>query len=145
LIDTKGASLGEGILVYEAAKMREAGKTLKETVEWLEQAKYKVHSWVTVDDIKHLQRGGRISATSAILGTMLNVKPIIVVNRIGKLVPSAKVRGRKKSIQYLVDKTIESITEPSERTIFIGHVGAEEEATAIKNELEKRLHPKAVF
>jgi len=144
IVDTQAASLGEGLLVFEAAKMKENGKTLEEVADWVKQNRDHVHSWVTVDDIKHLQRGGRISATSAMLGTLLNVKPIIVVSKKGKLVPFAKVRGRKKSLQYLVDKTVESITHPEKRTSVIGHVGAEEEAEWIKQELIEKVHPQEV-
>lgn len=145
IIDTQAASLGEGLLVYEAAKLKEQGKSLDDVAQWVEENKCRVQSWVTVDDIKHLQRGGRISATSAVLGTLLNVKPIIVVNKSGKLVPFAKVRGRKKALQYLVDMTVEHITDAQNSTIIIGHAGALEESQIIKRELEERMNPAEVI
>ncbi|WP_028273756.1 DegV family protein [Atopococcus tabaci] len=145
IIDTQAACLGEGLLVYEAAKRKAAGQSLPEVAEWVEENKKRVHSWVTVDDIKHLQRGGRVSAASATIGTLLSVKPIIAVTKNGKLVPVAKVRGRKKSLQYLVDKTVEGAVRSEEQTMFIGHAGVPEEAEWVKSELEKRLQVKDII
>lgn len=135
IIDTLAVCLGDGLLIYEAVQLKKEGKSLAEVAKWVEEYKMRLHSWVTVEDIKHLERGGRISAISATLGTLLNVKPIIVMNRIGKLVPSAKVRGRKKSLNYLVQKTVEGLIEPEKQMLFIGHVGALEEAMLIKKTL----------
>lgn len=144
IVNTKAVSLGEGLLVYEAAMKKAAGASREEIVAWLEENKTKVHSWVTVDDIKHLERGGRISAFSASLGTLLNVKPIIVVDRDGGLVPVGKVRGRKKSLNYLINKTVEGIVNPEEQTLFIGHVGVPEEAEAVKQSLLQQLTVKEI-
>ena len=99
VFDTKAASVGEGLLVLEAVRLKNEGKTLEENLEWLENNYLKVHSWVTVDDLKHLERGGRISKTSATLGSILNVKPIITVDQEGRLTNISKVRGRNKSIR----------------------------------------------
>lgn len=141
IIDTKGASLGEGLLVYEAAKRKHEGYSKEELIEWVESNKLNYHSWVTVDDIKHLQRGGRISATAATVGSLLSVKPIIVMNKEGKLIPVAKIRGRKKSIQHLIDQTVNNIKDAEEHAIFIGHVGVPEEAELIKTQLLEKLNP----
>lgn len=144
IVDSKAVCLGEGLLVYEAAMRKSAGSTLEEVAEWLEDNKMKLHSWVTVDDIKHLERGGRVSSFSATVGTLLNVKPIIVVNPEGGLVPSGKVRGRKKSLHYLVNKTVEGIVNPEQQTLFIGHVGVPEEAEMVKQELLNLLNVKDI-
>ncbi|MFL2116749.1 DegV family protein [Marinilactibacillus psychrotolerans] len=144
IVDTKAASLGQGLLVYEAAKRKREGMSLSDVVEWIEEVKNSVHSWVTVDDIKHLQRGGRISATAATVGSILSIKPIIVMTSEGKLVPFSKVRGRKKSLHFLVDKTLEGIIEPESQTIFIGHVGVLEDAEYVKELLESRQKFKQV-
>lgn len=141
IIDTKGASLGEGLLVYEAAKHKHEGYSKDELIAWVEENKLNYHSWVTVDDIKHLQRGGRISATAAAVGSLLNVKPIIVMNQEGKLIPVAKIRGRKKSIQHLIDQTINNIKDVEDHAIFIGHVGVPEEAELIRTQLLETLSP----
>lgn len=145
IVDTQAASLGEGLLVVKASKMKEEGKSLEEVAQWIEENKSRVHSWVTVDDIRHLQRGGRISATSAMLGSLLSVKPIIVVTKAGKLVPYAKVRGRKKSLQMLVDQTLKGMTHPKEETIFIGHIGAQEDAEWFKQKLVEAVQPREVM
>ncbi|MEG0748786.1 MAG: DegV family protein [Carnobacterium sp.] len=144
VIDTLAVCLGDGLLVYEAANMKAAGKSLIEVTRWIEENKLKLHSWVTVDDIKHLERGGRISAVSATLGTLLNVKPIIIMNQLGGLVPYAKVRGRKKSLQFLVQKTAQGIIEPENQTIFIGHAGVPEEAEWIKEALLEKIKVKDI-
>lgn len=144
IVDTLAACLGEGLLIYEAVNLKKAGKSLLEVTQWIEENKMKLHSWVTVEDIKHLERGGRISAVSATLGTLLNVKPIIIMNPTGNLVPFAKVRGRKKSLQYLVQKTIEGIIEPEKQTLFIGHVGVPEEAMWIKNAILDKVAVKDI-
>ncbi|GEL66175.1 DegV family protein [Marinilactibacillus psychrotolerans] len=138
IVDTKAASLGQGLLVYEAAKRKREGMSLNELVEWIEEHKNSVHSWVTVDDIKHLQRGGRISATAATVGSILSIKPIIVMTSEGKLVPYSKVRGRKKSLHFLVDQTLAGIIKPENQTIFIGHVGVFEDAEYVKKLLESK-------
>ncbi|GEN49791.1 DegV family protein [Alkalibacterium pelagium] len=145
IIDTRAASLGEGLLVYEAALKKEAGMSKDELVNWVEDNKLNYHSWVTVDDIKHLQRGGRISATAATVGSLLNVKPIIIMNREGKLVPSSKVRGRKKSLQFLVDQTVKNIRDEEEHAVFIGHVGVPEEADFVREKLLEKVSPKEII
>lgn len=145
IVDTQAACLGEGLLVYEAAKRKEAGASLEEVAGWLEENKKRLHSWVTVDDIKHLQRGGRISGTQAMIGSLLNVKPIIVMNKDGKLIPEGKVRGRKKALNHLVEKTISGIVHPEEQTLFIGHVGTPEDADYVKNELMDKLPVKDIL
>lgn len=145
IVDTLAACLGEGLLVYEAAKRKEAGASLEEVAEWVESNKYRLHSWVTVDDIKHLQRGGRISSAQATIGSLLNVKPIIVVTNEGKLVPEGKVRGRKKSLLKLVDETVAGLVDPEEQTIFIGHVGVPDEADFVKEKLLEKQPVKEVI
>lgn len=144
VVDSKAACLGEGLLIYEAVNRKNAGQSLEEVVSWLEEYKMKLHSWVTVDDIRHLERSGRISSVSATLGSVLNVKPIIVMNEKGGLVPSAKVRGRKKSLHYLVNKTVEGIVDPEDQTLFIGHVGVQQEAEWIKKEIESKINVKDI-
>ncbi|WP_423189577.1 DegV family protein [Alkalibacterium sp. f15] len=145
IIDTKAASLGQGLLVYEACQKKQEGYTREELINWVEDNKLNYHSWVTVDDIKHLQRGGRISATAATVGSILNVKPIIIVNTEGELVPAAKIRGRKKALNFLVDQTIKYLTETDEHSIFIGHVGVSEEAEFIKEKLLERVNPREII
>lgn len=145
IIDTRAASLGEGLLVYEAALEKEAGMSKEDLVKWVEDNKLNYHSWVTVDDIKHLQRGGRISATAATVGSLLNVKPIIIMNREGKLVPFSKVRGRKKSLQFLIDQTVKTIRDEEDHAVFIGHVGVPEDANFVREKLLEKVSPKEII
>lgn len=103
VVDTLCACMGEGILLYYALKQKEDGKTLEEIRSWVENNKLHVCHNVTVDDLHHLHRGGRISKTQAVVGTMMQVKPIILVDDEGRLQVIGKERGRKKSLQKIVD------------------------------------------
>nr|WP_242589856.1 DegV family protein [Enterococcus sp. DIV0660C] len=144
VFDTKAASIGEGLLVLAAARLKEEGKPLEEVLEWLKNNYLKVRSWVTVDDLKHLERGGRISKTSATLGSILSVKPIITVDEAGRLTNVDKVRGRNKSIQKIVDETIQSIVAPLEQTIYIAYAGDLESAEKAKKQLEEKIQVKNI-
>lgn len=103
LIDTKAASLGLGMLVIEACRMRDQGASLEETVRHLETVSPRLSHWFTVDDLVYLKRGGRISGVKAAVGQLLNIKPILHVNNEGKLMPIGKAKGRKKSLHALVN------------------------------------------
>lgn len=102
-MDSLSATLGQGLLVYKAVQLKEAGKNLDEIAAWLEENKYHLVHNFTVDDLFHLHRGGRLSKTAAIVGTMINLKPVLHVDDEGHLVMLSKVRGRKKSLIGLVD------------------------------------------
>ena len=103
IIDSLAASLGEGLLVHKAVMLKEQGADLDTVADWVEQNKLHIVHNFTVDDLFHLHRGGRVSKATAILGTMINVKPILHVHDEGHLIALSKVRGRKKSLQALVD------------------------------------------
>ena len=103
IIDSLAASLGEGLLVHKAVMLKEQGADLDAVADWVEQNKLHIVHNFTVDDLFHLHRGGRVSKATAILGTMINVKPILHVDDEGHLIALSKVRGRKKSLQALVD------------------------------------------
>ena len=102
-IDSKTASLGQGLLAIYAARARNAGKSLDEAAEYLEEIIKKMHLWAMVDDLHHLKRGGRITSSQAVIGTMLNVKPILTVLDDGTLVNCGKVRGRNKGMTFLIE------------------------------------------
>ena len=144
VIDTLNASAGERIMIYEAIKMRDEGKSLEETEAWVEANKMKVTYWFSVDDLNHLKRGGRISATKAALGGMLNVKPILSVDKDGKLFNSGKVRGRAKSIEHLVEKLQETVVNPEEIVVYIPQVDCVEEADLLKDMILKAVKVKDV-
>lgn len=145
IIDTKSASMGLGLIVYYAANMLKDGKTKADIVNWIEDNKLKVNHWFTVDDLNHLKRGGRISSTVAIVGTMLSIKPIMHVDDEGRLIPISKVKGRKKSIKSLQEKLKEKIVNPENQTIFISHGDCLEDAEHLKELILKEVNVKDVI
>lgn len=120
VVDTLAASLGQGLLVWYACKKRAEGCTLEETAAWIEENKLRLCHWFTVDDLMYLKRGGRINAATALVGTMLGVKPILHVDDAGKLISVGKARGRKASLQALADKFGALGADPAQ-TVFISH------------------------
>lgn len=133
IIDTKSASLGEGLIVYKAYNMLQEGCTKEEVINWVENNKLKVNHWFTVDDLKFLTRGGRVSQGAAQIGTLLNIKPILNVNNEGKLIPQSKVSGRKRSLKVLANMLLERAVNPEKQTIFISHGDCYEDAEFLKN------------
>ena len=135
LVDSLCASMGYGLLVDYAVKMRDAGKSIQEVYEWVEKNKIKIIHWFTVDDLNHLKRGGRISTASAFIGTMLSIKPVLDVDFKGHLIPIQKVRGRKKAVLELLNKMKMDIENPDGQTVFISHGDAEEDALYLKSKI----------
>lgn len=134
VVDTLLAALGQGLLVYKAVQLKEQGASMDEVADWCEKNKDYIASYVTVDDLFHLYRGGRVSRSSAVLGSMVGIKPIIRVNEEGKLEVIGKVRGRKKAIQTIIKDLMERIRD-GEKTVFISHGDCLGEAEAIKQKL----------
>jgi len=132
VVDSKSASLGLGLLVFKANEMLKNGESKESIINWIEENKLKVNHWFTVDDLNHLKRGGRVSSTTAVIGTMLNIKPILHVSNEGKLIPITKVKGRKKSIKHLLEMLKERIVNPEEQVIFISHGDCLEDAEKLK-------------
>ena len=143
VVDTLCAALGQGLLVWYAVQKRDAGMSIDELTAWVEANKLNVCHWVTVDDLSHLKRGGRISATTAIVGTMLNIKPIIHVDDDGHLINTAKVRGRRTAMEYLVQKLQEANTEQD--TVFIAHGDCPEDAAALEALVREKTDVKNVI
>ena len=142
VVDSLCAALGQGLLVYHACRKRDEGMTIGDLTAWLEAHKKNVCHWVTVDDLSHLKRGGRISAATALVGTMLNVKPIIHVDNDGHLINCAKVRGRKAAMEYLAKKFAETSTDFD--TVFIGHGDCPEDAAALEALLREKHEIKEI-
>ena len=138
VVDTLAAALGQGLLVWYACRKRDEGMSLEELTAWVEENKQHIAHWVTVDDLSHLKRGGRISATTALVGTMLNIKPIIHVNDEGKLINIAKVRGRKTAIEYLANKYGELGEGCDNEAVFIAHGDCPEDAQALEALLKEK-------
>ncbi|MDR3086061.1 MAG: DegV family protein [Christensenellaceae bacterium] len=138
-VDTLAAALGQGLLVLEAARQREAGKGIEEVHAWLEGNKLKLCHWFTVDDLFFLKRGGRVSAATAVLGSMLGIKPILHVSDEGKLVNVSKVRGRKASLDALAEALFAHIVEPEGQTIGISHGDSLADAEYLRDRLQEKL------
>lgn len=136
LIDTLAASLGQGFMVYLAAKKQQSGATFEETCNYVESIKHHIAHWFTVDDLMFLKRGGRVSGVSAAIGTMLSIKPILHVDDEGRLIPRLKVMGRKKALQTLVDKLKETIDVSLSKEVFISHGSDLEAANRVKERIE---------
>ena len=143
-IDTLSASMGEGLLVYYAAKMKQEGKSLDEVSQWISDNKLQLCHWFTVDDLNHLKRGGRINAMTATIGTALGVKPILHVDDGGHLVPVTNVRGRKKSINALLEQMEATCINPEENSVFISHADCLEDAEYLGNLIKEKLNVKEV-
>ncbi len=141
VIDSLCASLGEGLLVHKAVQLKESGKSIEEVSEWLENNKLNLCHLFTVDDLHHLHRGGRVSKASAIIGTLINVKPVLHVNNEGRLLPLNNVRGRKKALTALVDLMEEKVKNYKEKNdiVFISHGDSLEDAQFVGNLIKERL------
>lgn len=141
VIDSLCASLGQGLLVDYALKLQQQGKTMEETAKWLEDHIQNICHLFTVEDLKYLQRGGRISKTTALVGTMIGIKPVLHVDPEGKLVSISKVRGRKQSIQALVNKMEENIGKyrGEKQPIFISHGDCIEDANYLAELVKERF------
>ena len=144
VIDSLCAAAGQGLLVYSAAQRRAEGTSLEETAAWVEERKLNLCHWVTVEDLMHLKRGGRVSAATAVVGTMLSIKPIIRVDDEGRLDSCAKSRGRKAAINYLLARMEESFDPTRSDTVFIGHGDCEAEAQAMAETIKTRFGVKHV-
>jgi len=143
VVDTLCAALGQGLLVWHACKRRDQGMDIDALYAWVEEHKLNICHWVTVDDLSHLKRGGRISAATAMVGTMLNIKPIIHVDNDGHLINCAKVRGRKAAMELLASKLEE--TGIDKDTVFIAHGDCPEDAAALEALVREKCGVKEVL
>lgn len=135
-VDTLSISCGAGLIAYESAIMHKRGATDDEIIEFVKNERSHFATYFTVDDLMHLKRGGRLSSFSAVIGTMLGIKPIIAVNDEGKLVNVDKVSGRKKAIQYLCNKLKELGQNVCDFPIAIIHADCEEDALELKKQVQ---------
>ena len=138
-ISTGCASTGHGLLTVLAARKQQAGATIEEVRDWVNENLLHLVHWFTVDDLMFLKRGGRISAVTAVAGTMLGIKPILHVDDEGHLINMSKARGRKASLQTMVDKVKEYAIEPATQTMAICHGDCLEEAEWIAEKLKNEL------
>ena len=139
VFDSRCASMGEGLLVYHAAKLQQAGKSLDEVLSWLKENVLNLCHWFTVDDLNHLKRGGRVSKTAAVFGTMLGIKPVLHVDNEGHLIPVSKVRGRKQSLDALVRRMEDTALDPAGQMVFISHGDCLEDARYVERQIREKL------
>lgn len=129
IVDTKAAAIGEGYLVMQAAQARAAGKSLAETKAIVEDLVSRLRTYLLVDDLNHLVRGGRLSKAAALIGGLVNIKPLLALNAKGKLEAIAKIRGRKKGIKEMLNLTLDNLDHS---TVMVAYTGDLEAAEAIK-------------
>ena len=145
VIDTRCAALGQGLLLWYACRKRDAGLSLEELTAWVEENKLHICHWVTVDDLSHLKRGGRISGATALVGTMLNIKPIIHVDDEGRLVSVGKCRGRKAAMEHIASKLGEAGAGFDNSTVFVAHGDCPEDAAALEKILKEKYGVREVI
>ena len=144
-VDTLCASLGQGLLVWMAALEREKGKSIEEVRDWVVSHKLNICHQFTVDDLHFLKRGGRISATTAVVGSMLQIKPVLHVDNDGRLVNVGKVRGRHGSLKALVDRMEQTAIDPREQTVFISHGDCIQDAELVAQMVKDRFGVQNVY
>ena len=145
IIDTRGASLGEGIIAVQAAQLRDSGWDTHSAVRQLEENAERMFNVFTVDDLMHLKRGGRLSNLSAIVGSVLQIKPLLKGNEEGKIVAFAKLRGRKKSIQALAQLYDKLAVQPQYQTVGIAQAGCREDAAYLAELLRRNRPPREIL
>ena len=145
VVDTLCASLGQGLFVWHACKKRDAGLSLEELTAWCEEHKLNLCHWFTVDDLMYLKRGGRVSAATALVGTMLQIKPVMHVDDEGHLIKVTTARGRKASINALAAKMGETALPGENDTVFICHGDCIEDAEYLANKVKALYGVKEVL
>ncbi|MBQ6465441.1 MAG: DegV family protein [Oscillospiraceae bacterium] len=144
VVDTKGAALGEGLVALRAAELRDRGLPFTEAVDALERLSRKMCNVFTVDDLLFLRRGGRLSNLAAIVGTVLNVKPLLKGDEEGRIVAFARLRGRKKAIEALAERYETLVREPGGQTVGIVHADCAEDAERLASLLRRKRPPKEI-
>lgn len=144
-LDTLCASVGEGLFVTEAARRQAQGMEIRELYSWLEDHRMNLCHWFTVDTFEHLKHGGRVSATSAVLGSLLGIKPLLHVDENGKLVAMAKPRGQKKALQGLLASMEKGWLPEISRRIIIGHGDSPEVAEALRDMVAARFPEAEIY
>jgi DegV family protein with EDD domain len=139
VLDTRSASIGLGVMIMKAVDLARSGRSMDEIVDWVQREYLCTHHWFGVDDLFYLRKGGRINAASAAVGTVLNVKPTLVLSSDGYLKPYGNVRGRKKSINFLVSKLEEHYHPEKTDTVLVGHGNALDDALMIKENIELKF------
>ena len=144
-VDTLCASLGQGLLVWYAARERDRGHSIEEVRDWVEDRKLNLCHQFTVDDLHFLKRGGRISSAAALVGSMLHIKPVLHVDNEGHLINIGRVRGRQASLKALVDRMEETAIDSGSLTVFISHGDCLEDAQEVAKLVKKRFGVQEIY
>ncbi|MGN0550619.1 MAG: DegV family protein [Acutalibacteraceae bacterium] len=144
VVDSLAASMGQGLLVWHAVQKKKDGMSIEEVAKWVEENRDNLCHWFTVDDLHHLKRGGRVSAAAAIIGSALGIKPVLHVDNEGHLIPVKKVRGRRQSLDALVEMMEQSAIFPKEQTVFISHGDSLDDAKYVEKQVKEKLKVKNV-
>lgn len=144
-VDTLAASLGEGLLVHYAARMQQNGSSMEEVRDFIEENKLNLCHWFTVSDLFFLKRGGRVNAATAVMGTMLSIKPVMHVDDEGHLVKVTTARGRKASIVALAERMESTAIKPEDQVVFISHGDCADEAEFLSNLIKEKMGVKEVL
>lgn len=139
VVDTLCASGGQGLLLYLCAEEKRRGRDLDQVLAFARETMGQVCHWFTVDDLNHLKRGGRVSAATALFGTMLAIKPVLHVDEGGRLIAMGKARGRRASLLALVDHMEETAIDPENQTVFLTHGDCLEDAQLVAEEIRRRF------
>lgn len=145
LADTLSASMGEALALYRAAALKAEGMSIEQLCDAVGSERSHYCGWFTVDDLMHLYRGGRLSAMSAKIGTVMGIKPVLHITDEGKLAAVMKVRGRKQSVDALFKKYGELAIEPSENVVFISHADAPDAAEELAQAIREKYSPREIF
>ena len=144
-VDSLCASLGQGLLVYHAWQQKQAGKSIEEVCKWVEDNRLKLCHWFTIDDLMFLKRGGRVSGATAVVGSMLSIKPVMHVDNEGHVIKVGTARGRKASIKALADEAGKRGIDLQDQIIFISHGDCEDEANYLGDIMRTRFNVKDVL
>lgn len=144
IVDSLCASMGQGLLVAYASDLKKQGKTIEEVAEWVEKNKKNICHLFTVGDLNHLARGGRLSHSKAIIGTLLKIKPLLHVSEEGKLVQTGSTRGRHSALVKMAERMTQTIKEPEHQTIFISHGDCLTDAQTLKSLIMERIPVKDI-
>lgn len=145
IVDILTASLGQGLMVLKSYEMQEQGSSAEDIIYYLEEVKQNLNTYMIVNDINYLRKGGRISATAAFAGMLLNIKPFLTISNLGKVLPLNKLRGRKKAVNALFEKILEKIEKPEEQIIAISHGDSIDDALTLKNLILSKINVKDII
>lgn len=145
IIDTLSASIGEGLLVYNAVEMLHNGASKQEIIDWVEQNKWRINHWFTVDNLVYLKRGGRVSGAKAFVANVMDIKPVLNIDNEGHLIPIYKAKGRKKAMRTLISRMEELAVNPEEQVVAINHGDALDDALWVADKVKEKFNVKDII